>query len=92
MCSNVERVCKFPLMSAVGARQPPQLGPLFFSTCGESCGVLWSTVRLAADNSCEAVCWSPELQLYACVTGSGLRVMTSPNGVNWSNQPQLGSR
>ena len=65
---------------------------LFFSTCGGSCGVLWSTVRLAADKSCEAVCWSPELQLYACVTGSGLRVMTSPNGVNWSNQPQLGSR
>ena len=44
------------------------------------------TVRLAADNSWQAVCWSPELQLYACVTGSGRRVMTSPNGVNWSNR------
>jgi hypothetical protein len=34
-------------------------------------GVLWSTVRSAADNSWQAICWSPELGLYACVAGSG---------------------
>jgi hypothetical protein len=43
-----------------------------------SSGILWSTVRSAADNSWEWVCWSPELQLYVAVagTGSGNRVMT----------------
>ena len=41
-------------------------------------GVLWSTVRSAADNSWQAICWSPELGLYVCVAGSGTgnRVMT----------------
>ena len=34
-------------------------------------GLLWSIVRSAADNSWQAICWSPELQLYACVAGSG---------------------
>jgi hypothetical protein len=45
-------------------------------------GVLWSTVRSAADNSWQAICWSPELQLYVCVanSGSGNRVMTSSAG------------
>ena len=41
---------------------PPVLG---------SSGILWSTVRSAADNSWEALCWSPELQLYAAVAGTG---------------------
>jgi hypothetical protein len=52
-------------------------------------GVLWSTVRSAADNSWQAICWSPELQLYACVAGSGTgnRVMTSSDGIRWSTQP-----
>ena len=41
-------------------------------------GVVWSTVRSAADNSWQAICWSPELGLYVCVAGSGTgnRVMT----------------
>ena len=52
-------------------------------------GVFWSTVRSAADNSCQAICWSPELGLYACVAGSGCanRVMTSSDGIRWSPQP-----
>ena len=53
-----------------------------------SSGILWSTVRSAADNSWESVCWSPELQLYAAVagTGSGNRVMISSDGIRWSPQ------
>ncbi|MFM9104254.1 MAG: hypothetical protein ACKOPS_24255, partial [Cyanobium sp.] len=52
-------------------------------------GLLWSTVRSAADNSWQAICWSPELQLYACVanSGSGNRVMTSSDGIRWGTQP-----
>jgi hypothetical protein len=52
-------------------------------------GVLWSTVRSAADNGWQAICWSQELQLYACVAGSGTgnRVMTSSDGIRWSTQP-----
>ena len=62
----------------------PQLGPLFFSTCGESCGVLWSTVRLAADNSCEAVSWPPKLLVAVSSSGTGNRIMTSADGLNWT--------
>jgi hypothetical protein len=52
-------------------------------------GLLWSTTRSAADNNWQAVCWSPELRLYACVanTGSGNRVMISSDGIRWSAQP-----
>jgi hypothetical protein len=54
-------------------------------------GVLWTTVRSAADNSWQAICWSPELRLYACVasSGSGNRVMTSSDGIRWSTQPAV---
>ena len=53
-------------------------------------GILWSTTRSAADNNWQAVCWSPELRLYACVanTGSGNQVMTSPDGFRWSPEPR----
>jgi hypothetical protein len=59
---------------------PPVLG---------SSGIQWSTVRSAADNNWEAVCWSPELRLYVSVagTGSGNRVMTSSDGIRWNVQP-----
>ena len=57
---------------------------LFFSTCGGSCGVLWSTVRLAADKSCEAVCWSPEHLVAVSSSGTGNRIMTSADGLNWT--------
>ena len=52
-------------------------------------GVVWSTVRSAADNSWQAICWSPELRLYACVanSGSGNRVMTSSDGIRWTAGP-----
>ncbi len=47
-------------------------------------GILWSTVRSAADNGWETVCWSPELQLYVAVAGTGSRVMTSRDGRSWN--------
>ena len=52
-------------------------------------GLLWSSVRSPADNSWQAVCWSPELHLYACVanSGSGNRVMTSSDGIRWTAGP-----
>lgn len=39
----------------------------------------------AANNNWRAVCWSPELALFCAVaySGSGNRIMTSPDGVNW---------
>ena len=51
-------------------------------------GVLWATVRSAADNSWQAIRCSPELGLDACVAGSdtGNRVMTSSDGIRLSPQ------
>jgi hypothetical protein len=48
----------------------------------------WSTQTSAVDNSWESVCWSPELRLFCAVsdTGTGNRVMTSPDGVNWTSR------
>ena len=41
-----------------------------------------------ADNDWASIAWSPELGLFAAVaiTGVGNRVMTSPDGVNWTIQ------
>src|SRR3972149_5500120 len=46
----------------------------------------WFTRTSAADNSWSSVAWSPELGLFAAVSfsGTGNRVMTSPNGINWT--------
>ena len=40
----------------------------------------------AADNEWRSVCWSSELRLFVAVadTGSGNRVMTSPDGITWT--------
>ena len=45
----------------------------------------WTTRSSAADNDWHSVCWSPELHLFVAVatTGTGNRVMTSPDGMNW---------
>ena len=42
----------------------------------------------AADNSWVSVCWSPELSLFVAVanSGTGNRVMTSPDGINWTSR------
>ena len=46
----------------------------------------WTARTSAVDNSWYAVCWSPELSLFCAVSnsGTGNRVMTSPDGVNWT--------
>ncbi len=42
----------------------------------------------AVDNAWRCICWSPELGIFAAVatTGTGNRVMTSPDGINWTSR------
>ncbi len=46
----------------------------------------WASRTSAADNQWIAIAWSPQLGLFAAVafTGTGNRVMTSPDGINWT--------
>ncbi|MDO9542684.1 MAG: hypothetical protein Q7J98_10220, partial [Kiritimatiellia bacterium] len=47
------------------------------------------TIRTsAADSNWTSVCWSPELGLFCAVanTGTGNRVMTSPDGITWTSR------
>lgn len=45
-----------------------------------------SNTTLVSDNIWRAICWSPELSLFVAVSISGTknRVMTSPDGINWT--------
>ena len=47
---------------------------------------LLSDVVGIVDNNWRAIAWSPELSLFAAVafSGTGNRVMTSPDGITWS--------
>jgi len=49
-------------------------------------GATWLASTSAADNSWFSVCWAAELGLFCAVaiTGTGNRVMTSPDGVTWT--------
>jgi hypothetical protein len=49
-------------------------------------GVVWSTVRSAADNAWTSLCWSPqrELLVAASSSGTGNRIMTSADGLSWT--------
>ena len=46
----------------------------------------WTARTSAADNSWRAITWSPELGLFCAVSysGTGNRVMTSPDGITWT--------
>ena len=46
----------------------------------------WPARTSAADNGWYSVCWSPELALFCAVanSGTGNRVMTSPDGITWT--------
>jgi hypothetical protein len=46
----------------------------------------WTTRTSAADNNWTSVVWAPELGIFVAVaqSGSGNRVMTSPDGVSWT--------
>lgn len=48
----------------------------------------WTTRTSAADNTWYSVCWSPELSLFCAVSvsGTGNRVMTSPDGITWTTR------
>ena len=48
----------------------------------------WTTRASAADNNWWGVCWSPELGIFCAVStsGSGNRVMTSPDGITWTTR------
>jgi len=47
---------------------------------------LWTLRPTVADNEWSSVCWSPELGLFVAVaaSGTGNRVMTSPDGITWT--------
>ena len=46
----------------------------------------WTVRSSAADNGWLSVCWSKEVGLFVAVaeTGTGNRVMTSPDGISWT--------
>jgi len=54
----------------------------------DSTGRNWTTRTNPVDNAWNSVCWSPELSLFVAVasSGSGNRVMTSPDGINWTSR------
>jgi len=46
----------------------------------------WFARTSAANNGWSSVCWSPQLSLFVAVatSGTGNRVMTSPDGITWT--------
>ena len=52
------------------------------------CVRTWTARTSAADNNWQSVCWSSELSLFVAVaaTGTGNRVMTSPDGITWTTR------
>ncbi|WP_052201683.1 WD40 repeat domain-containing protein [Ensifer sp. ZNC0028] len=46
----------------------------------------WVSAASPADNNWLSICWSPDLHLFVAVagTGTGNRVMTSPDGATWT--------
>ncbi len=48
---------------------------------------IWTLESASEANNWTDVCWSPSLSLFVAVAGSGThRVMTSPDGVTWTNR------
>jgi hypothetical protein len=52
----------------------------------------WDLRSSASSNNWRGVCWSPELRLFVAVAFSGVddRVMTSPDGINWTSRSITG--
>jgi hypothetical protein len=48
----------------------------------------WTTRTPATDNTWLAICWSSELSIFVAVSdsGTGNRVMTSPDGITWTSR------
>jgi hypothetical protein len=45
---------------------------------------VWTQRNLPANSSCQILCWSPELMLFCGALSNG-SVLTSPDGITWTN-------
>ncbi|HTM81508.1 DUF2793 domain-containing protein [Asticcacaulis sp.] len=68
-----------------------RFGKTFYKTVGIPqrnyvTGAAWLISSSAADNNWQSLCWSAELGLFCAVgaSGTGNRVMTSPDGIIWT--------
>ena len=54
----------------------------------ETAVTTWTRRNTGSDRNWRSVCWSPELGLFCAVanTGTGNRVVTSPDGTTWTSQ------
>jgi hypothetical protein len=64
------------------------------TTLGNRAVTTWTTRTSAADNSWRSVCWSSELGMFCAVasSGTGNRVMTSPDGITWTSRTSIDSQ
>jgi len=62
------------------------------ATAGSIIPEVWTARVSAADIQWRAVCWSSPLMLFVASanTGTGNRIMTSPNGVDWTSRTSSG--
>jgi hypothetical protein len=53
-----------------------------------STGLIWSSVSSPNDINWESICWAPFIGLFIAVSSSGTgdRVMTSPDGITWTSR------
>ena len=50
-------------------------------------GTTWTPQTVAVNSEWVSICWSPELGLFVAIGRTGsFRVMTSPNGINWTGR------
>jgi len=51
-------------------------------------GLRWRSIKSPNDNFYRSICWAPELRLFCAVasSGTGNRVITSPDGLTWNTQ------
>jgi hypothetical protein len=77
----------------VGVYKPRKVVPKFFyrsAIASEALKVAlkWYTRLNSTNNNWTSVCWSPELGLLCAVSssGTGNRVMTSPDGITWTTR------
>jgi hypothetical protein len=62
------------------------LAPLTFKSAVTNLSFMATARATPADNSWQSVCWSPQRGLFVAVaqTGTGNRIMTSPDGITWT--------
>jgi hypothetical protein len=78
----------------VGHYAPRKVVPKYFYKTAQASEAVKTVSKFytrtnSIDNDWYGVCWSPELNLFAAVaaiTGTGNRVMTSPDGINWTTR------